>query len=309
MVDMPTCQNASRRIVAIIGRSGQLARELADLAWPGDLQPHFLGRDEIDPRDAAAIRSRLTALQPAAIINAAAYTAVDLAETEPTAAARLNVELPANLAKAGEALDIPLIHVSTDYVFAGDRVAPYHETDVASPLGIYGQSKRAGEIALFGSNARLLIVRSAGLFGRHGQNFLKTMLAKAEAVGSDPVRVVDDQITCPTPTAALAHVLQQMTIDLLGGKALPPVLHFAGQPPVSWFGFTDAIFAAYAAAGGTNLPELRPIPSSDFPRPAQRPAMSALDCSLAASLGYGAPDWRSALPSLVDQLTKTRIAA
>lgn len=305
----PGLHNTAASTIVVIGRNGQLARELADLSWPEDVRPRFLGRGDIDLLDPTTAFARLKTLRPLAIINTAAYTAVDLAEAEPALAAQVNGELPAMLARIVRQLDVPLLHVSTDYVFAGDRDRACHEMDVTAPRSVYGQSKRAGEVAFLDSGARGLILRSAGLFGRHGQNFLKTMLGKALASPTETVRVVDDQISSPTPTAALAAALQQMALHLGNGHALPPVLHFAGQPPVSWFEFTRAIFAACAANGASNLPELMAVPTSAFPRPAPRPAYSALDCSLAAGLGYIAPDWRAALPPLVAQLTKKRIAA
>nr|WP_298688474.1 dTDP-4-dehydrorhamnose reductase [uncultured Dongia sp.] len=297
------------RTIAVIGRNGQLARELADLTWPGDIRARFLGRGEINLFDPDAITARLTALQPVAIINTAAHTAVDLAETEPVLAMQLNAEVPATLAATARRIDVPLLHVSTDYVFSGRHNMPYREDDVTAPLSVYGQSKRAGEIAALAAGARVTILRSGGLFGRHGSNFLKTMLAKATAGSGDPVRVVADQISTPTPTAALAATLQQMALDMSAGRVLPTLLHDAGTKPVSWFDFTDAIFAALADVGFGKLPPLVPVGVADYPRPAPRPLYSALDSSLTHSLGYPLLDWQAALPSLVAHLTKERIAA
>jgi dTDP-4-dehydrorhamnose reductase len=301
--------NTSFRTIAVIGRNGQLARELADLTWPSDIRPRFLGRGEINLFDSSAITARLAALQPVAIINTAAHTAVDLAESELVLAMQMNAEVPANLAATARQIGAPLLHVSTDYVFSGRHDLPYREEDVTAPLSVYGQSKRAGEVAVLAAGARVTVLRSAGLFGRHGSNFLKAMLAKAIAGGSDPVRVVADQISTPTPTAALAAALQQMALDISAGRVLPTLLHAAGTTPVSWFDFARAIFDTLANAGFGNLPALVPVRVAEYPRPAPRPLYSALDSSLTHSLGYPMLDWQAALPSLIAHLTKERIAA
>jgi len=293
--------------VVIIGRHGQLARELADLAWPTHVAPHFLGREVIDPADLKAAGGLIAAVRPAAIINAAAFTAVDLAESQPAAASALNTDLPAGLAHIAASLGIPFVHFSSDYVFAGNASRPYREDDRAEPASIYGQSKLAGEQAVLKSGARATILRSAGLFGRHGQNFLKTMIARAG--NPQPVTMVSDQVHTPTPAAALATIAQRVVIDLIGGRDLPPLLHLTGQPAVTWLDFTDAIFEELRLAGTTSLPTLQPISLQELSRPAPRPRFSALDCSLATSLGLGAPDWRAALPTLIRALAEERIAA
>ncbi|WP_303982172.1 dTDP-4-dehydrorhamnose reductase [Dongia mobilis] len=297
------------RCIAVIGRQGQLARELADLAWPADLRPHFLGRAEFDLADAGTLQSRLATLRPIAIINTAAHTAVDLCESEPALAHHLNADLPAMLAQLAFAAGIPLVHVSTDYVFAGDQPRARCEEDLAAPQSVYARTKLAGEAAIRASGASSIIVRSAGLFGSHGQNFLKTILAKAAAGGAQPIRMVADQISTPTPAAALAAALQRMAIDLAEGRSLPPLLHFAGQPPVSWFDFTAAILAALSRTGTAPLPDLIPVRLGDIPRAAARPLFSALDCNLARQIGYPPPDWCAALDPLVARLSKERIAA
>ncbi len=296
-----------RRRIAIIGRNGQLARELADLAWPDDLQPHFLGRGEINLFDAGDIQARLDSLQPAAIINTAAHTAVDKAELEPVLANQLNAEVPAILGQVAARHGIPHIHLSTDYVFAGTSDLPYREGDVLSPATVYGQSKRAGEMALLAATTPTLILRSAGLFGCHGQNMLKTVFNLAG--GNQPIRMVADQISTPTPAADLATTLQDMAIDMIGGRNLPRILHLAGQPAVSWHDFAVAILDILYRFGWTQLPDLQPAHLIDLGRPAPRPRFSALDCSLAASLGYAVPDWQAVLPDLIPQLGKERIAA
>ncbi|WP_374650939.1 dTDP-4-dehydrorhamnose reductase [Dongia sp.] len=293
--------------VAVIGRNGQLARELADLEWPTGIRPRFLGKGEINLFDAGDIYAQLATLEPIAIVNTAAHTAVDLAQSEPVLATQLNAEAPAYIAAAADLLEIPFLHVSSDYVFSGSQQAAYGEDDATRPLSVYGQSKLAGEKALLASGVRCLIVRSAGLFGRHGQNILKTVLRRAS--GPLPLAMVADQVSTPTPAAALARILQSLAFDLAQGRALPSHLHIAGQPAVSWFDFAAAAFAALSEAGYSPPCQLAPMRLADLGRPAPRPRNSALDCRLAESLGYTMPDWRAALPALVTQLGKERAAA
>jgi dTDP-4-dehydrorhamnose reductase len=172
---------------------------------------------------------------------------------------------------------------------------------------IYGQTKLAGEKEILARGGTAVIVRSAGLFGRHGQNFIKTMITRSR--NPQPVDMVADQIHTPTPAAALAQIVQRMAIDLASGRALPPVIHAAGQPATSWFDFTHDIFAALHKSGFGHFPTLRPIKLADLSRPAPRPRFSALGCGLAESLGYRLPSWEESLPALIAGLLKERIAA
>lgn len=298
------------RSVVVIGRHGQLARELAGLDWPEHCLPHFLGRAEIDLFSLVAARSELASLRPAAIINTAAYAGVDRAESEIEAAWHLNATLPAQLGAIAAALDIPLVHVSSDYVFSGDHARPYDEDAETAPLSVYGLSKRAGESAVLASGARALVIRSAWLFGRHGHNFLKAILAKAQVAPDDALRVVDDQLGSPTPTLALAAMLRDVALDMAAGRALPTILHFAGTPAITWHGFAATILDAYHAAG--HLPiriNPQPIPTGAYPSAARRPAYSVLDTGRADALGYAAPDWRQAITSLANTWTTERKAA
>ena len=298
------------RNLVVIGRHGQLAQELAGLGWPEGWQVHYLGRHDIDLADAAGSLARIAALRPTLLLNAAAYAGVDLAESDQAAATFLNATLPAILAAHAAALDIPLLHVSTDYVFNGGTQTPYAEATTPVPLSVYGNSKRAGEIAVMESAARTLTVRSAWLFGRHGHNFLKTIVNRALVAPHAPLRVVDDQIGTPTPAAALAAILRDLAIDLAGGRDLPLLLHVAGNPAISWHGFADRIISAFhAAATLTSAPPVLPIPSREYPPPARRPAYSVLDCTLAESLGFVMPDWRQSLTALAASWPNVRRAA
>ena len=296
-----------RTPIVVIGRNGQLARELADLVWANDVQAHFLGRGEIDLLDMKTASAQISALRPAAIINTAAYTAVDLAESQPVMAALLNTDIPAALVRLAGRMGIPFLHFSTDYVFAGTADQPYREEDATLPASIYGQSKLAGEKAIAASDARAVVIRSAGIFGRHGQNFLKSMIQRSS--NPQPVDMVSDQVHTPTPAAALAQLTQRIALDLIGGRSLPALLHLAGQPATTWFDFTAEIFAQLHGSGQTSLPPLNRTTLATLSRPAPRPRFSALDCALAASLGYTAPDWQPALSALVQALAQQRIAA
>ncbi|WP_374367370.1 dTDP-4-dehydrorhamnose reductase [Dongia sp.] len=298
------------RNVVVIGRHGQLARELADLDWPRHCLPHFLGRGEIDLFSPIAARSEIAALRPAVIINTAAFAGVDQAELEIDVAWRLNAALPAQLGAIAAALDVPLLHVSSDYVFAGDQTLPYDEDAGAAPLSTYGLSKHAGESAVLSSGARVLVIRSAWLFGRHGRNFLKTILNKAKADSTEPLRVVDDQLGSPTPASALAAMLRDAALDMASGRTMPPILHFAGSPASTWHYFAAAILDAYHATGYlSSRPALQAIATTAYASAARRPACSALDSRRAAALGYAPPDWRQAVTSLAAAWRAERRAA
>lgn len=294
--------------IVVIGRQGQIARELADLDWPATYRPHFLGRQEIDIFAPARALAAITELKPVALINAAAYSGVDQAEREPTACWRLNALLPARLAGIAARLDIPLLHISTDYVFDGpDRIARAEDA-ATQPRSTYGLSKLAGEEAIRQRKARALIVRSAWLFGRHGGNFVKTILGRAQ--NAENLRVVDDQFGSPTPAAGLAAILRDLALDQIAGRDLPPVLHVAGGPKASWHDFAAAILAAFRDSGVlTEQPELTAIPSVAHKSAAPRPGYSVLDCSLAESLGITLPDWRKSLGDLAAHWPAERQAA
>jgi dTDP-4-dehydrorhamnose reductase len=296
--------------ILVIGRNGQLARELAACSWSGAVNPVFLGRNDICLASTLTARRQITALGPAAIINTAAFSRVDAAEAAADACWELNARLPARLAGIAGSLDVPLLHVSTDYVFAGDATAPYDETAPAKPLSTYGFAKEAGERAVVASAGRALVVRSAWLFGIHGDNVLTRILARCHQLSGATLHMVDDQIGSPTPAAALAGLLQALALELIGNRRpLPRLLHFAGQPQSSWHGFAEAVLDAWSHAGHFALrPALAAIPASAYPTPARRPAFSALDCRAAAALGYPPPDWRAALNRLAGIWAERRAA-
>jgi dTDP-4-dehydrorhamnose reductase len=282
--------------ILIVGSAGQLGFELMRAAWPRGCQIFGVDLAELDITDAAAVARELQRLQPALVVNAAAYTAVDRAEDEPELALRVNRDGVANLARAG----MPLVHVSTDYVFDGEKAGQYLEQDATGPLGVYGQSKLEGEQALRSLLAEHVILRTAWVFGAHGQNFVKTMLRLGAE--RDVVRVVDDQRGTPTPAAAIAAAIAQIAAAILEQRASYGTYHFAGAPPVTWYGFARAIFDEQRARG-ERVPELVAITTAEYPTRAKRPRNAALDSSaIGAAFGVSPPDWRSGLCAVLDEL-------
>jgi len=289
--------------VLITGAGGQVGRELAALCGPDD---RALDRQALDITQPESIASILDAHRPAVVINAAAYTAVDRAEAAPEQAQALNADAPATLAQACAARGIVLLHLSTDYVFDGRATHPYTESDVAAPLGVYGASKWAGEQGVRRHCPQHLILRVSWVFGRFGNNFVKTMLR----LGAErpALRVVADQIGGPTAAADIAKALMQLARRVEAGQSLPwGTWHFAGQPFVSWYHFAGAIFEEAVAQGLLDTaPVLTAITTADYPTPARRPAQSSLSMvATTASLGIKPPDWRAALQHVVAQLKAT----
>lgn len=285
------------RAVLIFGANGQVGRELQRAAWPAGLIPVGLVRPEGDITQAAAIAAALAQHKPIALVNAAAYTAVDKAETEIDAAFAINRDGAANLARAAAAADVPLIHISTDYVFDGSKPGAYDPADPVAPLGVYGQSKEAGERAVRDATARHVILRTAWVFGPLGHNFVKTMLRLAAS--RPELRVVADQQGCPTPAAAIAEAIAQITAALVTGSSAYGTYHFAGRTPITWHGFAEAIFAE-GQRYGWPVPKVHPITTQDFPTPARRPANSVLECSgLTQAFGVMPADWRLGLRDML----------
>lgn len=229
---------------------------------------------------------------PAIVVNAAAYTAVDKAEDDVDAAFRTNAEAPGALARACALRDIPFVHYSTDYVFDGQGSRPYREDDQTAPLGVYGASKLAGEDAIRAAGDRHLILRTAWVYGRHGHNFMKTMLRLG--ADRDELRVVADQVGTPTPAALIADV----TTELLGLRDAPSgTFHLTPRGETSWYGFAEAIFEEALARGLiSRAPKVIPIATSDYPTRARRPVYSCLDIGkVEAHVGRRLPEWSDSL--------------
>lgn len=289
------------RAILVTGAHGQLGRELARIACPPGYAVVALDRAALDLTDPAAIADVVGGRDWAAVINGAAYTAVDKAESDVVAAWAINALAPAALAAACVAADIPLVQVSTDYVFAGDKDGAWDVTDPVAPLGVYGASKLGGELAVRTSGARHAIVRTAWVVSAHGHNFVKTMLRVAAT--RDTLSVVDDQVGSPTGAADLAGALLTIAVRLAEDADAPTgIFHFSNAGAVSWAGFAREIFAQSAARGGASA-EIVPIPSSDYPTPAKRPANSLLSThAIRTAYGIEPRDWRVALSDILDEL-------
>ena len=288
--------------VLITGGSGQLGHALADTAARKRVEYIAVGRPEFDFDAVGTLDACVASAKPSMIINAAAYTAVDAAETNAAAAERANHTGPARLAALCAAAGIPLIHISTDYVFDGDKGRPYVETDPTHPTGVYGASKRAGELAVLASAAQAIILRTAWVYSAHGKNFARTMLGAARK--TNEVRVVMDQQGTPTAATDLATAIFEIAAIASAGwqPEYRGIFHATSAGETTWHGFAAAIFAA-AEPAGLKPPALIGIRTEEWPTPTKRPADSRLDCSkLAATFGVKLPAWQVAVPKIVREL-------
>jgi dTDP-4-dehydrorhamnose reductase len=279
--------------ILLLGQHGQVSREL-QLCLAGQAELFVRGSDQLDLGQPEQIRQQLRALRPELIINAAAHTAVDQAESEPELAFAINATAPGVLAEEAAALGAPLIHYSTDYVFDGGKAAPYTEEDTPNPLGVYGQSKLAGEQAIRAVGGEHLILRTSWVYSLHGRNFLLTMQRLLQE--RDTLNVVADQIGAPTWAGSIARASAELVAHWRAGQAGPwGTYHLTGQGETSWFGFASAI-AEQLRAQGKPVARLEAIPTSAYPTPAQRPPNSRLDCTrLQRDWHIQLPDWHDAL--------------
>ncbi|RDC74045.1 dTDP-4-dehydrorhamnose reductase [Rhodovulum sp. 12E13] len=280
----------------VIGRTGQVATELAALA-PGAM---ILSRAEADlahPEAAAeAVAGALAASGADAVVNAAAYTAVDRAEDEAALALAVNGTAPGLIAQACAAARLPMVHISTDYVFDGSTSAPRAPGAPTAPLGAYGRTKLAGEEAVRSAGGVHAILRTSWVFSPHGGNFLKTMLRLSES--RDALRIVSDQVGGPTPARAIARACLTIAERLAADPALAGTYHFSGAPDVSWAEFAREIFAQ----AGRDV-TVSDIPTADYPTPAARPLNSRLDCATTqTAFGLERPDWRAGLSETLARL-------
>lgn len=279
----------------VFGRTGQVARELQHLA-PILAPVLALGRDAADLAQPGACAAAIHAHRPRAVINAAAYTAVDRAEEEEAMAIAINGAAPAEMAEACAALNIPLVNISTDYVFPGTGQAPWAPDNATAPVNAYGRSKWAGEDGIRASGATHAILRTSWVFSAHGDNFVKTMLRLSES--HEDLRVVDDQVGGPTPARAIAATCLEIAQQLQANPSKSGTYHFSGAPDVSWCDFARAIFEA---AGRTT--RVQGIPTRDFPTPAIRPLNSRLDCRTTEQVfGIARADSRAGLAEVVKEL-------
>ncbi|APT31284.1 putative dTDP-4-dehydrorhamnose reductase [Methylobacterium phyllosphaerae] len=288
--------------ILVLGGAGQVGTELQALSWPDGVRVHAPGRADLDITDADAVGAALAARDYRAVINTAAYTAVDKAESDVVAAWRLNALAPAILAAATAARSIPLVHVSTDYVFAGTKPDGAYAPDAPiDPQSVYGASKAAGELAVRTGNPRHAVVRTAWVVSPHRGNFVKTMLRLAAE--RDALTVVDDQHGCPTSATDLAAALATIAQRMAGDADAPTgTFHCVNAGDTTWCGFAEAIVAGSARRGGRSVP-VKGIPTSAYPTPARRPANSRLSTdSLTAAYGIAPRAWQAALDDILDRL-------
>lgn len=289
--------------MAVTGRAGQLVSALIERGAGHGVEIVPVGRPELDLADAASGMAALAATQPDIIVSAAAYTAVDKAESEPELARAINGVAPGIVAQCAAQLGVPVIHISTDYVFNGTKPTPYVETDPTDPLGVYGSTKLEGERAVAAATPDHAILRTAWVYSPFGGNFLKTMLRLA---GDRPkLRVVGDQVGNPTSAADLADAVLRVAANLLAAPddaTLRGIFHAVGAGETSWAGFAREIFAASKVLGGA-WAEVTDIPASEYPTPARRPANSRLVTDkLAALHGVRFPQWQASTADTVRRL-------
>lgn len=289
--------------IAVTGRAGQVVSSLIERGSAAGHEIIALGRPELDLAAPGSVRQALIAARPELVVSAAAYTAVDKAESEPDLARRINAEGAGAVAAAAAELGVPLVHLSTDYVFDGKLDRPWREDDPTGPMGVYGASKLAGEHAvLAASGGNCAILRTAWVFSPYGVNFVKTMLRLASE--RDEIAVVADQRGNPTSALDLADAVLRVAENLMADPdpALRGVFHMTARGEASWAEFAQAIFAASALAGGP-MARVKPIATADYPTPAIRPANSRLDCAkLAAAHGVTLPHWQDSLPPIVARI-------
>lgn len=282
-------------MILVFGKTGQVATELQRQA-PEAARLTALPRAQADLSDPAACAEAIRTLKPSVVINAAAYTAVDRAEEEEPLATRINGEAPGAMARACADLGIPLVHISTDYVFDGSGESPWNPSDPTSPSNAYGRSKLAGEEAIRASGCAHVILRTSWVFSAHGANFVKTMLRLGAE--RDRLTIVADQVGGPTPAAEIARACLAIADAMIADPAKSGTYHLSGAPDVSWADFAREIFSKSGLSS-----EVSDIPTSDFPTPAKRPLNSRMDnSSLTDTFGLPRPDWRAGLQDVLTDL-------
>ncbi len=295
----------------LIGSKGQLGRELHRKCERRGLPVVAADLPEVDITDFPRLERLFLESRPSVAINAAAYTAVDLAESERQICFAVNRDGPAELARICAKNDIPLIHISTDYVFDGQAKSPYKENDPVRPLGVYGRSKAEGETAVASACEKHIVVRTAWLYGVFGKNFVKTMLRAARE--KDCLKVVNDQYGCPTSAADLADAVLAVCGSVADAaekeKLEKPwgVYHYCGKGIVTWYELAKAVFEISCGLGTEKIPELIPISTSEYPAAAERPRFSALDCSeMEKTFGVRQKPWRDSLRKAVEEIIASR---
>ncbi|WP_128291937.1 dTDP-4-dehydrorhamnose reductase [Afifella aestuarii] len=293
--------------IVVTGKDGQVARALIAAGTRSDATEIIaVGRPELDLARPETIAPAIAAARPDVVVSAAAYTAVDQAEDEPDQAFLINEKGAGEVARAARELGVPIIHLSTDYVFSGDGAEPYDEAMATGPKGVYGASKLAGEQAVAAANANHLILRVAWVYSPYGKNFVKTMLRLAE--GRDQLSVVDDQIGNPTSAEDIADAVLAISRHWQKAGAARPngLYHFVGSGETSWCGFAREIFRVSGTLSGPTA-EVAAITTAEFPTKAARPKNSRLDCRrFATDFGHAAPPWQESTARVVNTLLRDR---
>ena len=296
--------------ILITGVSGQLAVALGEAALSHRLAVRQFDRPALDFDRPASIAAAFAETAPWLVINAAAYTAVDAAEDDADAAFRANRDGPAQLARLCEAAEIPLIHISTDYVFDGLKGAPYVESDPTAPQGVYGASKLAGEQAVLADCSRAIVLRTSWIYSPIGKNFVRTMLSVAQR--TDHLRVVADQKGCPTSAPDLAEAILMIAARIAANgwqDRFAGLYHAAGTGWTTWHGFAVATFQG-AARYGAPVPTVDPITTAEWPTRAQRPPDSRLNCDrLEATFALRLPGWRDGLARTINAVFATAVVS
>lgn len=290
--------------ILLLGGTGQVGTELRELSLPRGVEVTAPPRSIVDLQDPDAISKVMAARRWDAVINAAAFTSVDRAESEEASAYAVNAEAPGHFAAETARLGIPLIHISTDYVFDGRKGLPYLEADTTSPLNVYGRSKLAGEHAILAANPRHIILRTAWVFSPFRVNFVRTILRLARE--RERLTIVADQRGCPTAAQDIAKACIELALRCVNepGAVRYGVYHLAGGGEATWFEFAKTIVDV-TASEYSKAPQVEPIGTIDYPTPAVRPADSRLDCSaIAREFGIVLRPWRSSLVETIDRLIK-----
>lgn len=294
-------RHAERKRILLTGASGQVGRSIVALAPQSGFEVIAFPRDRLDIGDASAVAACVEEARPDLVINAAAYTAVDKAESETAKAFAINRDGVMHLAQACAAIGAPLLHYSTDYVFDGGKPAPYREDDPVNPLGVYGASKLAGEEMARQYCPRHVILRVSWVFSEYGNNFVKTMLRLGRE--RPELRIVHDQRGCPTSARDIARASLAVAETMTGDFSDWGTYHFSSIPPTTWFEFSRAIFETASELGGYASPRLHPITTAEYPTPARRPSNSVFDAGkFMRRFGMALPQWRDDLRRVISEL-------
>jgi dTDP-4-dehydrorhamnose reductase len=288
--------------ILLTGANGQVGWELTNRGGRRGLEILALDRSDLDITDPVSVRKEVNRSDVSLVVNAAGYTAVDQAESEPELAFAVNRDGPAYLASACGKTGIPLVHISTDYVFDGQKEGAYLVTDPVSPLSVYGKSKAAGEVELRKHLREHFILRTGWVYGIHGHNFVKTMLRLGRE--REVVQVVTDQYGCPTYAADLAETILQIAARFLeGGQIHWGTYHYCGKGVTTWHAFAEEIFRLASDYASLKVRRVEPISTSEYPTPAQRPPSSILDCSeLENTFNIHPQPWAESLAQMLDVL-------